>query len=182
MNQSIHDVDLMQWIASADAKDPAELSVDEVFAYTGKLGHDPDLIEVEDAALAIFRFANGGLGHLLGTTAAWPGSLRRMLLAGRDGSIEIHEDTVTTYQFRKEMAADAEMRKRLGEKTTHAGGASDPMAFDYTPHRLNIEDFLSALTKGRAPLIDGREAAKAVAIAEACYTSARSGRPIRPKL
>jgi predicted dehydrogenase len=182
MNQSIHDVDLLQWFAAADVKGSPDLPVAEVFAYTGKLGHDPGLIEVEDAALAVFRFANGGLGHLLGTTAAYPGSLRRVLLAGRDGSMEVHEDTVTMYQFRQDRPEDAELRKRLGEKTSHAGGASDPMAFDYTPHRLNIENFLSALAEGHPPLIDGREAAKAVAIAEACYTSARTGRPVRPKL
>jgi predicted dehydrogenase len=182
MNQSIHNLDLLQWFASADIKASQGLAVSEVFAYTDKLGHDPKLIEVEDAALALIRFANGGLGQLLGTTAAWPGSLRRTLLAGRDGTIEIHEDTLLTYRFRDQRPEDEALRTQLGAKTAHAGGAGDPMAFDHRNHRVNIQEFLVALEEKRTPLIDGREAAKSVAIAEACYESARTGRPAKPKL
>ena len=181
MNQSIHNLDLLQWFASAQSNS-RELPVVEVFAYTGKLGHDQGLIEVEDTAAAMFRFANGGLGQLLGTTAAWPGSLRRTLLAGRDGSMEIYEDTVTNYQFRNPRPEDDELRRRLGEKTAHAGGAGDPMAFDHRNHRVNIQEFLLALDEKRTPLIDGREAAKSVAIAQACYESVRTGRPVNPAL
>jgi predicted dehydrogenase len=182
MNQSIHNLDLLQWFASAGIKDSDAMPVTEVFACTDKLGHDPKLIEVEDAVLAIFRFANGGLGQLLGTTAAWPGSLRRMLLAGRDGTIEIHEDTLLTYRFRDQKPEDEELCRQLGAKTAHAGGAGDPMAFDHRNHSLNIREFLAAMDEKRTPLIDGREAAKSVAIAEACYESARTGRPVKPTL
>jgi UDP-N-acetyl-2-amino-2-deoxyglucuronate dehydrogenase len=50
------------------------------------------------------------------------------------------------------------------------------MAINYSCHTRNFEDFLAAVRAGRRPLLDGLEGRKAVAIIEACYKSARTGR------
>jgi predicted dehydrogenase len=50
------------------------------------------------------------------------------------------------------------------------------MAINYSCHTRNIESFLEAVRAGRQPELDGREGRKAVAIVEACYRSARTGR------
>ena len=42
--------------------------------------------------------------------------------------------------------------------------------------RSNFESFLEGVRAGRRPALDGREGRKAVAIVEACYRSARTGR------
>ena len=39
-----------------------------------------------------------------------------------------------------------------------------------------FEDFIAAVRAGRRPSLDGHEGRKAVAIIEACYKSARTGR------
>ena len=44
--------------------------------------------------------------------------------------------------------------------------------------RSNFEDFIAAVKAGRQPALDGLEGRKAVAIIEACYKSARTGRPV----
>jgi predicted dehydrogenase len=51
------------------------------------------------------------------------------------------------------------------------------MAINYSCHTRNFEDFVNALREGRRPSLDGLEGRKAVAIVEACYKSARTGRP-----
>ena len=44
-----------------------------------------------------------------------------------------------------------------------------------TPHRRVLEDFIGAVTNGRAPACDGREGRNSVAVIEAIYRSAASG-------
>jgi predicted dehydrogenase len=53
------------------------------------------------------------------------------------------------------------------------------MAINYACHTRNFEEFLAAVRAGRRPALDGVEGRKAVAIVEACYRSARTGRPAR---
>jgi predicted dehydrogenase len=176
MNQSIHGVDMLQWIASAAAENP----VVEAFAFTGQRGHDPDLIEVEDTAVAVLRFADCSFGQLLGATSMYPGSLKRFQIAGRGGTAEVLEDELVTWQFRDERPDDDATRQRFSAATATGGGASDPMAIDYVNHTRNIAAFLDALEGKSELMLDGREARKAVAIIEAVYESARTGRVARP--
>lgn len=50
MNQSIHGIDAIQWLAGAASDSESRVNpVEEGFAYTAKRAHNP--IEVEDAAL-----------------------------------------------------------------------------------------------------------------------------------
>jgi predicted dehydrogenase len=53
------------------------------------------------------------------------------------------------------------------------------MAMSHENHRENLRDFFDALANGREPALDGIEAAKAVAIIEACYQSARTGDAVK---
>ncbi|MEX2673036.1 MAG: Gfo/Idh/MocA family oxidoreductase [Phycisphaeraceae bacterium] len=180
MNQSIHGVDAIQWLAQAiDSNgDPGVNPVEQVFAFTGKRGHDANLIEVEDTCVAVLKYRSGALGQILAATSMWPGQLRRVQIAGRDGSAEILEEQLVHYQFRNESAEDEMVRNRFSGDSASEGGASDPMAIDYSNHTRNIAAFLDALDgKGELP-VDGREARKAVAIIEAIYESANTGRAV----
>jgi len=181
MNQSIHGVDAIQWIAGATLPDlpPGENPVESVFALTAVRSHDTERLEVEDTCLAVLRFRGGGLGQLLAATSLFPGSLRRLLVGGRGGTAEILEEQLVTWRFRSETADDAATRDRLGAASGTSGGAADPMAIDYSCHTRNFEEFLAAVRAGRRPPLDGREGRKAVAIVEACYKSSRTGRPAR---
>ena len=181
MNQAIHTVDLMQWLAAATMPHlrADENPVAEVFAVTAKRGHDEKLIEVEDTAAVVMKFRNGAVGQILAATSMYPGVPRRLHIAGRDGFAEVLEDQLTTFQFRNEHPDDAATRQRFGRATQHGGGASSPMAMSHENHRRNLEDFFLALSQDREPALTATEAAKAVQIIDACYESARTNRPVR---
>ena len=183
MNQSIHGVDAINWLAAAASPNlkPEDNPVEQVFAFTAKRSHDPNLIEVEDTAVAVLRFRNGALGQILGATSMWPGSLKRLQISGQNGTAEVLEDELITWQFREEQAGDEDIRKQFAAKTSTGGGAADPMAIGYDNHTRNIADFLHAIDENRTPSIDGMEARKAVAIIEAIYESARSGKAVNVK-
>jgi UDP-N-acetyl-2-amino-2-deoxyglucuronate dehydrogenase len=178
MNQSIHGVDALQWIAGATMPGlaPGENPVESVVALTAVRAHDTERLEVEDTCVAVLRFKNGGLGQLLAATSLFPGQLRRFLVGGRDGTAEIMEEQLVTWRFRAEGADDEATRTRFGGASGTSGGAADPMAINYACHTRNFEAFLDAIRSGRPPELDGLEGRKAVAIVEACYRSARTGR------
>ena len=109
-------------------------------------------IEVEDTAVATLEFENGALGSIEATTAAGPGFPRRLEVTGTEGTL-VHEDAVT----RGAAVADA------------------------TPHRRVLEDFIHAIRTGTAPACDAREGRRSVALIDAIYRSARSGRMETPE-
>ena len=181
MNQSIHGVDALQWIVAATMPGlaPGENSVESVIAMTAVRSHDAKRLEVEDTCVAILRFKNGCLGQLLAATSLFPGQLRRFLVGGRDGTAEVVEEQLTCWRFRSETPDDTATREQFGGSSGTSGGASDPMAINYSCHTRNFESFLDAVRAGRRPTLDGLEGRKAVAIVEACYRSARTGRPAK---
>ena len=174
INQSIHAIDAMQWIAAAAGCG----RIQEVFGLTARRGHASELIEVEDTAVAALRFENGAVGQILAATSLWPGSSQRLLFAGREGTIEIHEQELRQWQFRQLADDDDQIRQRFSQPGIQ-GGAADPLAIDYSNHTRNIQDFLAALEHGREPSINGQEACKALAIIRAVYESAECGQPVR---
>ncbi|MDX9827029.1 MAG: Gfo/Idh/MocA family oxidoreductase [Spirochaetia bacterium] len=170
INQSIHAVDLLLWFMG---------DADEVCAWTGTIGHQG--IEVEDNAVASIRFKNGALGVIQGSTAVWPGFLKRVEVSGLAGSAIMEEENLLFWKFKDESPADQEIRQLYASATSSGGGASDPAAIGYHGHKLQFLDFIDAVEKGRKPLVDGVEAAKAVCLIEAIYQSAESGRPVKVK-
>ena len=171
MNQSIHAIDLLSWFMGPVA---------EVQGLTGTLGHDR--IEVEDSAAAVLRFESGAIGVIQGSTAVWPGFLKRIEVSGLSGSAIIEEEDLIFWRFREESPSDGALRTRLAGGTHTGGGASDPNAIGHHGHRLQFEDFIAAVQEGRKPLVDGVEARKSVSIIRAIYESAAIGKPARPAL
>ncbi|MCD6404966.1 MAG: Gfo/Idh/MocA family oxidoreductase [Planctomycetes bacterium] len=164
MNQSIHAIDLLQWLAGP---------VESVVSVTGTLAHKR--IEVEDTAVAALRFANGALGTIEGTTSAWPGFLKRIEISGDTGTIMLEEDRIVTWKFAEELPEDDSIRQKFASEDEFGGGASDPSAIDFRKHQRNFEAFIDALDAGRHPDLDGREGRKAVEIILAVYKAARRG-------
>jgi hypothetical protein len=178
MNQSIHGIDALQWIAGATMADagPGRGPIERVTALTAVRAHDPERLEVEDTCVGMLQFRDGALGQLLAATSLYPGHLRRLLFGGRDGTVVVEEEQLIAWQFRTDVADDAAVRERFGGASRTSGGAADPMAIDFSCHTRNFEQFVTALREGRRPMLDGIEGRKAVAIVEACYRSARTGR------
>jgi UDP-N-acetyl-2-amino-2-deoxyglucuronate dehydrogenase len=143
---------------------------------TGTLAHKR--IEVEDTGVATLEFAHGALGTIEGTTAAWPGFLKRIEISGDRGTIMIEEDNVVTWKFDSECPEDEDIRRRLSGKDTVGGGAADPKAIKFEKHQYNFEAFVQALDHGRKVELDGREGRKAVEIILAIYAAAKKGKRV----
>ena len=161
MNQGIHAIDLLQWFGG---------DVANVSGRTALLGHSG--IDVEDTASAVLQFRSGALGIIEGTSASYPGFLKRVEICGTDGSVILEEESIKAWNFRNERPEDDAIRHRFADKTSSGGGASDPMGIAADGHIAQLQDVVDALNEGRQPLITGREAEKAVAIIEAIYRSA----------
>ena len=181
MNQSIHGVDALQWIAGASMPDISTTTnpIESVAAFTALKSHSPECVEVEDTCLAVLKLKNGGLGQLLATTSLFPGQLRRFIFGGRGGTAEIEEEQIVNWQFQDSHSDDDAIRSRFGATSGTSGGAADPMAINYSCHTRNFSEFFDAVSAGIKPKLDGHEGRKAVAIIEACYKSATTGKVIK---
>ena len=162
MNQSIHAIDLLLWVAG---------EVAEVSARVGNLWHKN--LEVEDSAMAWLQFKNGALGVIQGSTACFPGESKRLEFKGSTGSATLVDDRPTLWQFQTAGAQDDEIRA-WAENAQIGGGASDPNAISIEGHRAQIEDFADAIRHNRQPAIPGREGRRAVELINAIYESSRT--------
>jgi UDP-N-acetyl-2-amino-2-deoxyglucuronate dehydrogenase len=167
MNQAIHNVDLLQWLMGP---------VTHVSGFTATLAHER--IEVEDTAVACLRFASGALGVIQATTSVHPGLPKTVAIHGDRGTAVIEQDDVLRWDFEPATEDDRAVRERFAQKVGATGGSSNPAAISHEGHRRQLADFVEAIRAGRAPLVDGREGRKAVAIIEAIYESARTGRMV----
>ncbi len=168
MNQGIHQIDLLQWFMGR---------VVSVNAQVTRALHEK--LEVEDLATATLRFENGAFGVIEGSTAIWPGHPARVEVHGSEGSACIEDGAIKSWQFKKRKAVDAKVEAMLSRESELGSGAGDPLSSLKTEgHRRQIEDFAKAILTGRAPLIDGREGRNAVALIEAIYKSAATGKTV----
>ena len=167
MNQSIHAIDLLQWFMGP---------VEQVQAFTGTVGHER--IEVEDNAVAALRFRSGALGVIEGSTAVYPGFLKKIEISGTEGSCILAEDSLAAWEFSDTLPEDEEIRTKHFSREGMGSGASDPAGISFLGHQRQFEDFLHALDTGRKPLVSGHDAMEAVRIIQGIYRSAREGRSV----
>ena len=167
MNQSIHAIDFLQYVMGP---------VESIQAFTDTLAHKR--IDVEDVAVAALRFKNGALGVIEGTTAVYPGSLKKFEFSGTKGTIVLEEEDIITWEFEEEKPEDAEIKKQFAEKKSGGGGASDPRAINHNNHRRQMENLIQSIENNTPHLVDGREGRKAVEIILAIYQSSKAGKTV----
>ena len=168
MNQAIHTVDLLTWLMGPVA---------EIQAATATLAHKR--IEVEDVATATLRFANGALGVIEATTAAYPGYLKRIELHGSEGSAVLEEEDIKSWDFAKKTRGDAAILRAMAESKSTGGGAADPAAIGHHGHAMLFRDVLKAISQGTSPAVDGPEGRRSVEIILAIYQAATTGRTVK---
>jgi len=163
MNQSIHAIDLLQWYMGP---------VDSVKAFMGILGHKR--IEVEDTAIAILKFKSGALGVIEGSTATFPGFLKRIEISGTKGTAALEEDHLNVWSFADRNLGDDEIIENffIKHKDKNIGGASNPSSISFFGHKKQFENFIESIERNDIPLVDGYEARKSVEIILAIYKSA----------
>ena len=167
MNQAIHSVDLLTWLMGP---------VVEIRAQWGTLAHER--IAVEDTAVATLRFANGALGVIEATTAAYPGYLKRIELHGSEGSAMMEEEDLVKWDFAKPTKHDQKVIESMQSRKSTGGGAGDPTAIGHHGHSRQFEDLLDAVKKNRTPGVDGVEGRRSVEIILGIYKAAETGKPV----
>jgi predicted dehydrogenase len=167
MNQAIHNVDLLLWMMG-DAT--------HVTGFTATLAHER--IEVEDTGVACLKFKNGALGVIQATTSVFPGLPKTIAVHGDKGTAVIEQEDVLGWEFSPETPDDARVKARFAQKSGASGGSSDPKAISHQGHARQLADFVRAIQTNTAPLVDGREGRKAVAMICAVYESMRTGKVV----
>jgi predicted dehydrogenase len=170
MNQSVHTVDLMQWLMGP---------VKSVFAKAGTFNHN---IETEDTAVAVVTFENGAIGTLIGTTCAYPGLEVSVQIHGSTGSIYAKNANIELFKVAdddEERSEEARVLEQFGgKKKEQPSGAADPASIPKTGHAGQIQDMIDAVIEGRPPMIQGEEGRPAVEIILALYESAKTGKEV----
>ena len=164
MNQAIHSVDLLLWLMG---------DVAEVSAQTATLAHER--IEVEDVVTASLKFANGALGVIEATTAAFPGMLKKIEIHGNKGSAVIEEEDIKVWEFAQPKDDDQAIIEKYAAMTKSGGGAADPSAIGHAAHAKQISDVIEAIKTGSQLKIDGAEGRRSVEVILAIYEAAKSG-------
>lgn len=159
MNQAIHTVDVLQWLFGPVA---------QVGARTATRLHP---IQVEDTAAAVLEFESGALGLIEATTSSYPGYARRIDVSGSEGTLILEGDRLVATDLRG--AADHPSTLPAEPPPENAASAT---VSDSVPHQRIFEDFIRAIRDDSVPVCDAREARPSVAIIEAIYRSARSGK------
>ena len=168
MNQAIHSVDLLTWLMGP---------VVEIQANAATLAHVR--IEVEDTVVATLRFANGAIGVLEATTAAYPGYLKRIEIHGSEGSALLEEEDLKAWDFVKPRKEDKAILDQMKQHKSTGGGASDPSAIGHHGHTIQFRDFVEAVKKNRPPVIDGHEGRRSVEIILGVYKAAETGKSVK---
>src|SRR5688572_14093798 len=82
--------------------------------------------------------ANGALGILEATTAAYPGYLKRIEILGSEGSAVLEEEDLKAWDFAKPRKEDKAILEQMKAHKSSGGGASDPAAIGHHGHTMQF--------------------------------------------
>jgi predicted dehydrogenase len=178
VNQSPHQLDLLQWFMG---------EIEEVSGCWANLNHPS--IEVEDTALAMIRFKNGGLGSVVTSLSQRPGIYTKVHVHGANGaSVGVETDRGATFVAGLSEIAEPPLNDLWtipGEESLLAGFQAEDRArfrqINATTHyhALQIRDFLRAVLDNRPPLVTGEAGRVVVEMFTAVYRSNRDRRPVK---
>ncbi|MCL2194811.1 MAG: Gfo/Idh/MocA family oxidoreductase [Oscillospiraceae bacterium] len=160
MNQSIHGIDLLNWMMGADPV--------QVKAFRSTLARN---IEAEDLAAVALQYPGGALASLQCTTLRYHGAQEQILeLNGERGFVRLGgscAQVIDIWRF-DDNAPDEEarMRRDFGTSPTSVYGHG---------HSLHYADVLRAIATGTQPLVNADEGMRALKIILAAYANAPVG-------
>lgn len=172
INQSPHHLDLLQWMMGP---------IEEITGCWANLNHP--YIEVEDTALAMIRFRNGGLGSVVVSVSQKPGIHTKIHIHGSNGaSVGSQTDGGATFIAGMSGIADPPLLDLWTipgeehllsefEKEDRARFAQIDAATYY--HTLQDQDFLRSILDDRPPIVTGEEGRKVVQIIASIYGRAK---------
>jgi predicted dehydrogenase len=178
VNQAPHQLDLLLWYMG---------EVEEVYGVWRNVNHP--YIEVDDTALAIVKFKNGGLGNIVVSNAQKPGIFGKVHVHGQNGaSVGVQTDGGAMFIAGRSSIAEPPVNDLWtipGEENQLAQFVAEDTDFfnqiDATSYffGLQIADFRDAIRENRPPLVTGEDGRQVVALFQAIYESTRTGGVIK---
>ena len=178
VNQAPHQLDILLWYMG---------EADEVYGLWRNLNHP--YIEVDDTAVAIVKFKNGGIGNIVVSNAQKPGIYGKvqihgsngasvgvqtdggaMFIAGQSSVLEPPVNDLWTIQGEEHLLAEWTREDRALFESI------DPIVY-YMERQ--IEDFLQASDENREPLVDGMAGRRTVELITAIYRSTSENKPVK---
>ena len=178
VNQSPHPLDMLLWYLG---------EIDEVFGYWANVNHP--YIEVEDTAIAVVRFKNGGLGNIVVSNSQNPAINARVSVHGANGaSVGVQTDggamfvpglsSITEAPFNDIWTVHGEEQFLPQWKAEDAKLFSSVNPMEHF-HRLQIQDFLQAIIEKRQPSITGEDGRRTVELFTAIYRASRDRKAVK---
>jgi UDP-N-acetyl-2-amino-2-deoxyglucuronate dehydrogenase len=161
MNQAIHQIDLLRWLAGPVARVRCEWQLGAF--------HE---IESEDIACAMIRYGNGATGVLQASTCFYPGYPDRLEIHGTRGSAITQGDFLKDWSIKDAPEPSPEL---FQESTV---GSSQPMSISVEPFRRQLANVRESILEGSVPLVSGEEGMETLRLVLAMYQSAREQRDI----
>lgn len=175
--QATHQIDLLLWYMGKAKR---------VYGIAKNFNHP--YIEVEDTAVAVVEFENGGLGNLVMTNSTNPALYGKVHVVGTNGATVgvqtdggamfiagMSEIAEPPYNDIWTIAGESDELPKMQEEDRAFFNHTDPM---YYYHRLQIKDFLDALLEGRRPLVDAEEGMRTVQLFNAVYEATKTGKVV----
>ena len=178
VNQAPHQLDLLQWFMNDEPE--------ELYGVCKNINHP--YIEVEDTAVAILKFKNGGIANIVVSNSQKPGIYAKvhvhgsngasvgvqtdggaMFIAGVPSVIEPPKNDLWTIPGEENLLAQWEKEDNDFFKTI------DPIGYYLL---LQDRDFVLSILEDREPLVTGIEGRKTVQIFNAVYTSNKQNKPV----
>ena len=171
INQSIHTVDLMLWIAGPVAS---------VQAFKGTLTHEG--IEGEDNLVASMQFKNGALGVLEASTSIVPSQDRIIEINGTTGTAFLNGDSLRILSGNNDDGTDTSniTEKSDAEKQGGAGSSSPLQGLTFDHHSAQYQAICNQIDEGLQPPVSGEESLNSLAFVEASYLSADRQTAVSP--
>ena len=178
VNQAPHQLDILLWYMG---------EIEEVYGQWRNLNHP--YIEVEDTAVAIVKFKNGGIGNIIVSNAQKPGIYGKVHVHGENGaSLGVQTDGGAMFIAGMSsileppvndiwsVPGEERMLEVWKESDTAHFNSIDPMVY-YMERQ--IEDFLLAIENDTDPLVTGEEGRRTVELFTAIYRSTRDNKPVK---
>lgn len=177
VNQSPHQLDLLLWYMG---------EVDEVFGLWRNINHP--YIEVEDTALAILKFKNGGIGNIIVSNSQNPGIYGKVHIHGSNGaSVGVQTDGGSMFIAGRSAIADppyndvwsvpgeAELLETFKAEDAAVFGSVDAITHYFA---RQLAEFTDSIQQNRPSLVTGIDGRRVVELFTAIYESSRTNRPV----
>lgn len=174
VNQAPHQLDLLLWYMG---------EAESVFGVWQNINHP--YIEVDDTALAIVRFKNGGLGNIILSNSQKPGLYGKVHIHGQNGaSIGVQTDGGSMFVAGQSTIQDPPVNDLWtvpGEESLLAGWVAEESAKFQAVDNMTyyfagqLREFCEAVGEGRAPAVTGEDGRRVVQLFQAIYESQRTG-------